>query len=186
MNDCADWLDQFAATFPEFFKCDKLDLPSISLLAQSNMNGSIGYYSYYASTLSSVGICLNGNYHSNLALFQSYVENCVNSKWYPANATAHKTFVHEFGHYVSNTLAKVYGRDFEHKFIEDCVVAFKKEVPDYTYNTYVGLSDYLSRYGSTKECECFAEAFAEYFGGENPRTFAKIFGEMLEKKLKGV
>ena len=36
----------------------------------------------------------------------------------------------------------------------------------------------------TSESECFAETFAEYFGGENPRDFAKIFGKKLDTWLK--
>ena len=42
------------------------------------------------------------------------------------------------------------------------------------------------RYGATSESELFAEAFAEYFGGQNPREFAKIFGRKLDALLKGV
>ena len=34
--------------------------------------------------------------------------------------------------------------------------------------------------------ELFAEAFAEYFGGKNPREFATIFGKKLEKVLQEV
>ena len=34
--------------------------------------------------------------------------------------------------------------------------------------------------------QCFAEAFAEYFGEDEPREFATIFGHLLEHKMKGV
>ena len=48
------------------------------------------------------------------------------------------------------------------------------------------MGDYVSRYGAKSESELFAEAFAEYFGGENPREFAKIFGKKLDAILKEV
>ncbi len=44
----------------------------------------------------------------------------------------------------------------------------------------------VSSYGASSESELFAEAFAEYFGGRNPREFATIFGRKLEEKLRGV
>ena len=86
----------------------------------------------------------------------------------------------------SKVMETMYGEDWEKNFIKECINDFKKKVPDYKYNNHVGLKDYLSGYGATKRSECFAEAFAEYFGGDNPRTFAKIFGKKLEKILKGV
>ena len=49
-----------------------------------------------------------------------------------------------------------------------------------------GLKEILSEYGTTSESECFAEAFAEFYGGENPREFAIIFGKKLDVLLKGV
>ena len=48
------------------------------------------------------------------------------------------------------------------------------------------MGDYVSRYATSSESELFAEAFSEYFGGKNPRKFAKLFGHKLEKILKGV
>ena len=45
---------------------------------------------------------------------------------------------------------------------------------------------YVSDYGASKIEELFAETFAEYFGGKNPREFAVIFGEKLDKILKEV
>ena len=48
------------------------------------------------------------------------------------------------------------------------------------------MGKYVSTYGATSESELFAEAFAEYFGGENPREFAKILGKKLDGLLKGV
>ena len=97
--------------------------------------------------------------------------------------------VHEYGHYVSNSLCKINKRRWEHDFIQECVDEYKKSHPEYLRTTYVGLQkdcDEVSRYGMTSESECFAETFAEYYGGENPREFAQIFGRKLDKLLKGV
>ena len=130
---------------------------------------------------------LNGQYHSDKVTFQNYVDQCIKSKWYPANATVHKTFVHEFGHHVSNSIRWLKNNpNWQHEFIKECIDDFKKVEPQYKRNTYVGMGDYVSRYGAKSESELFAEAFAEYFGGENPREFAKIFGKKLDAILKEV
>ena len=46
------------------------------------------------------------------------------------------------------------------------------------------MKTFVSKYGATDESELFAEAFAEYYGGENPREFAQLFGSKLDKLLK--
>lgn len=162
-------------------------IPIIDNKAPSKMKNAVGYYRYYTNNAGVVELALNGQYHSDVNAFQKYVEQCVKSKWYPANATIHKTFVHEFGHHVSNSMRWVTGnKNWQHEFIQECINDFKKVEPNYTWNTFVGMGDYVSRYGAKSESELFAEAFAEYFGGENPREFAKIFGRKLDALLKGV
>ena len=151
------------------------------------MKGTIGYYLHYTNRHGVVEIALNGQYHSDTTVFQKYVEQCVKSRWYPTNATIHKTFVHEFGHHVSNSMRWITNNvDWQHEFIQECIDEFKQTEPGYTWNTYIGMKDYVSEYGAKSEAELFAEAFAEYFGGENPREFAKIFGRKLDKLLKEV
>jgi len=178
LADCVGWMDSFSKKFPGFLKGNPVKLPEIKCMAPSKMGNAVGHYSYYAGTTRAVEIGLNGTYHSDLAVFQKYVDSCVKLKWYPANATAHKTFVHEYGHHVSHSMVCISGKpEWQHEFIQECVQEFKKKNPGYSFSTHVGLKDYLSEYGSTSESECFAEAFAEYFGGENPREFALIFGK---------
>ena len=186
LEDCINWLDNFTENFKEFADKNNIKIPAIKVKASSGMHGSVGYYSYYPNNHKVEELALNSAFHGNASYFESYVKKCVESKWYPENSTTHKTFVHEYGHHVSNSLCAMYGEDWEKNFIKECINDFKKKVPDYKYNNHVGLKDYLSGYGATKRSECFAEAFAEYFGGDNPRKFAKIFGKKLEKILKGV
>ncbi len=187
LADCVGWLDSFKSQYGGFMQKNPCKIPIIDNKAPSKMKNAVGYYRYYTNNAGVVELALNGQYHSDVNAFQKYVEQCVKSKWYPANATIHKTFVHEFGHHVSNSMRWVTGnKNWQHEFIQECINDFKKVEPNYTWNTFVGMGDYVSRYGAKSESELFAEAFAEYFGGENPREFAKIFGRKLDALLKGV
>lgn len=187
LSDCVGWLDSFNSQYDGFMKRNPCKIPVIDNKAPSKMKNTVGYYSHYVNNSGVVELALDGQYHSDTAAFQKYVEQCVKKKWYPENATIHKTFVHEFGHHVSNSMRWITENpNWEHEFIQECIVDFKKVEPNYTWNTYVGMKDYVSEYGARNESELFAEAFAEYFGGENPREFAKIFGKKLDKLLKGV
>lgn len=184
--DAVSWMDSFASKYKNFVEKNPAKVPKLVCKAPSSMKNAVGQFRYYVNG-TPVEIALNGAYHSNKDAFEAYEKRCIESKWTVANATVHKTFVHEYGHYVSNSMAKFTKNSaWEHDFIEECMMDFKKAVPDYDKNSYAGLSDYLSRYGSTSESECFAEAFAEFYGGENPREFAKIFGTKLDGLLKGV
>lgn len=150
------------------------------------MKNAVGYYSYYPGTNRVVEIALNSAYHSSMESMQKYREQTQKTKWSSTSNVNH-TFIHEYGHHVANSMRQITGKaGWEHEFIQECIEDFKKEVPDYTYNTYVGMGDYVSRYGSTSESELFAEAFAEYFGEGENRVFARIFGEKLEKLPKEV
>lgn len=189
LADCVGWMDSFTKEFSAFSQKNPVKLPEIKCAAPSAMRNTVGYYSYYLGTDRAVELALNGHYHSDLAEFQKYVASSVASKWYPANATEHKTFIHEYGHYVSHSMSCITGKaDWQHEFITECIDDFRKAEPNYTFikNPYDGMGDYVSRYGAKSESELFAEAFAEYFGGNNPREFARIFGEKLKKVLKGV
>lgn len=187
LTDCVGWLDSFNSQYSAFMKNNPCKIPIIDNKAPSGMKGSVGYYLHYTNSSGVVELALNGQYHSDIVAYQNYVDQCVKSKWYPANATVHKTFVHEFGHHVSKSMRWLKNNpNWQHEFIQECIDDFKKVEPNYKYNTYIGMGDYVSRYGAKSESELFAEAFAEYFGGENPREFAKIFGKKLDALLKGV
>lgn len=186
--DAVSWMDAFEKEYPSFVKMNPAKLPKLVCKAPSSMKNAVGYFQYYYNR-APVEIALNGKYHSDLKAFAEYEKRCIESKWTVANATTRKTFVHEYGHYVSNSLCKINNSRWEHDFIQECVDEYKKSHPEYLKITYVGLQkdcDEVSRYGMTSESECFAETFAEYYGGENPREFAQIFGRKLDELLKGV
>lgn len=183
--DCVSWLSEFTKTFKEFDHKNPCRLPTIQCMAPSKMHNSVGYYSYYNSTLVKE-LALNGQYHSDINVFQQYVDRCIKTKWYPQNATVHKTFVHEYGHHVSNSMRWIEENpQFQHEFIKECITDYNSQMKT-QYKSYKELTDMVSSYGASSESELFAEAFAEYFGGENPREFATIFGRKLEAKLRGV
>lgn len=186
ITECAAWHDKFANVFSEFEKKNPCKIPIIKTKASSGMGNAVGYYQYYRNNDGVVELALNADYHRSTDTMKKYMEKAHNSKWQSTSNVSH-TFIHEYGHHVSNSMKWITGnKTFEHEFIKECIEEFKKQVPDYKYDTYVGIGDFVSRYGSTSESELFAEAFAEYFGEGEPRTFAKIFGEKLEERMKGV
>lgn len=185
--DAVSWMDAFTQEYASFTKINPVKLPAVSCKAPSSMKSALGMFSYYRQSRNPIEIALNGAYHSDLSLYEEYIKRSAASKWSVANATVHKTIVHEYGHYVSNAMTKISGDEgWEQKFIQECVDEYKKVNPDYQRRTYKGLKDYLSEYGTMSESECFAEAFAEFYGGKNPREFAAIFGTKLDSLLKEV
>lgn len=186
--DAVSWMDAFEREYPGFVKSNPAKLPKLVIRAPSLMKNAVGYFQYYYNG-TPVEMALNGKYHSDRELFEEYEKLCIENKWTVANATTRKTFVHEYGHYVSNSMRQINHGRWEHDFIQECVDEYKKSHPEYTKTTFIGLQedcDEVSRYGMKSESECFAETFAEYYGGENPRDFAQIFGRKLNELLKGI
>lgn len=186
LADCVGWLDSFSKEYSGFKSKNPVKIPVIACKAPSAMQNSVGYYKYYSGIPRAVELALNGMYHSDGAAFQAYADSCVRSKWYPANATTHKTFVHEYGHYVSHSMSCISGKaDWQKSFIQDCIKEYNSQYGS-SLKGCVDCADLVSRYGASSDGELFAEAFAEYFGGKNPREFARIFGNKLDAVLKGV
>ena len=73
--------------------------------------------------------------------------------------------------------------NWETEFISDCIKEYNKKYKT-NFKGYQDFKDLVSVYGASKECELFAEAFAEFYGGKNPRDFAVIFGNKLNNILK--
>lgn len=182
----ATWHSKFTKNFADFDAAIKSKLPYIKNVAPSSLPGNRrGDFTYYTGSGKVVGIRLNSGLHSTLDYASKVAEKSFESHWHSGKNPLH-TIIHEYGHYVSHSMSMLTKSSFEHDIIQEALQEYKKLHPEYEYETYIGLKDALSRYGSTKEAECFAEAFAEYFGEEEPREFATIFGHLLEQKMKGV
>ena len=182
----ATWHSKFIKNFADFDAAIKSKLPYIKNVAPSSLPGNrLGDFTYYTGSGKVVGIRLNSGLHSTLDYASKVAEKSFESHWHSGKNPLH-TIIHEYGHYVSHSMSMLTKSSFEHDIIQEALQEYKKLHPEYEYETYIGLKDALSRYGSTKEAECFAEAFAEYFGEEEPREFATIFGHLLEQKMKGV
>lgn len=182
----AEWHNNFINNFADFNKKNPVKIPVIKNKAPSGMKNAVVYYQYYTKKPDVVELALNAGYHSSLRAMTEYMEGAKNRKW-QSTANPDHTFIHEYGHHVSNSMRWITGdENWQHKFIKECITEFKKDYPEYSYSTYVGMGDYVSKYGATSEAELFAEAFAEYFGDGEPRLFAKIFGDKLVQALKGV
>lgn len=185
LEDSVNWLDKFNSYFEGFNEINPIKLPAFKVKAGIK---PIGYYSYYTNTAEAVELVLNGLYFNNKKYNIDYIEKCIKTGWTVANAKGYKTFVHEYGHHIANsikwldknTTGKVnqsWAKDFISETIDDYNKIKKENIEFKDISTLVG------RYGGSKPEEAFAEAFAEYFGGDNPREFAKVFGKKIEDKL---
>ena len=102
---------------------------------------------------------------------------------------AMSTFAHEFGHLINFIITHdVSGYTINYDMIakeyrDDTLKAYRKETKEKGIKIS-SIGRLVSRYGQTSSEETFAEAFCEYYTNSNPRTFAKLFGEKLEKDLE--
>lgn len=185
LSDCVNWLDKFHEYFHGFKEINPIKFNNIKVKA--NMGSSVGYYRYYTNIPEAVELALNCLYFKDKQGIIKYVEHCKETNWTVANAEAHKTFVHEYGHHVAHAFEWIELKDNKHNknwckdFIKEVMDEYSSKYGCISYNDLPGL---VSEYGATRSEETFAETFAEFFGGKNPRTFAKLFGKKLEEKLK--
>ncbi len=185
LQDSVNWLDKFNSYFKGFKDINLVELPSFKIKPDIK---SVGYYSYYTNRAEAVELVLNGLYFTDKGYNMKYIEECIKSKWTVPNAKGHKTFVHEYGHHVANSLkwldiksGSYKGTDWYKDFMNEVIGDYNNK-----YNkgiTFKDTAELVSRYGGTQPGEAFAEAFAEYFGGDNPRDFAKVFGTKVENRL---
>jgi hypothetical protein len=184
LQDSINWLDRFHNHFDGFKEVNPVNLPSIKVKANIN---PVGYYSYYSKRPEAVELVLNGKYFYDKDYNSQYIKQCIESKWTVANAESYKTFVHEYGHHIADSLKWLENKELDSdkwckNLINDVLLEYNKRY-DKTYS-FKDVPELVSRYGGTNPVEAFAETFAEYFGGDNPREFAQVFGEIVEKKLK--
>lgn len=180
----AQWHSKFSERYPEFTSKIIHKIPEIKNVAPSSLPyGVLGQFEYYLTGKVS-GIKLNSYAHRSYDEAMKSSMRSAERGWH-SGGSAYHTIIHEYGHYVSHSMGEL-EKGFEHKIITETVKEYKKNHPEYTFDTYKGASDALSKYGTTSEAECFAECFGEYFGEDEPREFATIFGKILEKAMKGV
>ena len=183
MVNGVNWLSEFNEKFKDFEKSNKCKIPIINVLSPSGMNGSLGYYRYYKSSNKVVEIMFSGKDFANFEDYKEHTKKMFENGFKSGQNPIH-TFIHEYGHHISNSLKwKTGDPDWQHNFIKECIDEFSQTHSE--AKGYWDMSKYVSRYGASKESDLFAESFAEYFGEEEPREFAKLFGEKLEKVLKG-
>ena len=186
LNRIVGFMDSFSMEYSGFMKNNPCKIPVIKNQAPSKMKNAVGYYSYYSNNSNIVELALNGQYHSDLKFFQQQIEKALGNSQWVANASPTSTFIHEFGHHVSNSM-KWISKDvsWEYNFIKDCIAEYNAATGS-TIKGYWECKDIVSKYGTKSTSELFAETFSEYFGGEDPREFAMIFGKKLDELLKGV
>lgn len=180
----SNWHDKFKTMYTKFEETNPVKIPTINVLPPSKMKNAMGWYSYYQNNNKVVEIAMNGKNFTNFDILKKDLIRMVDSQWQSGSNIAH-TFIHEYGHHISNSLRWITENpSFEYQFIKECIEEFKKIYPE--VHGYWNMDKYVSRYGASNCSEFFAETFAEYFGEENPREFANIFGKKLEKLLKEV
>ncbi|APM40490.1 exonuclease SbcC [Clostridium kluyveri] len=184
LQSSINWLDKFHNYFKGFKEVDPVKLPSIKIKANIT---PVGYYRYYPEHPEAVELVLNGEYFCDQDYNTQYIKQCIKSKWTIPNAKSYKTFIHEYGHHVADSLKWFENNELDSdnwckNFINDVLLEYNKKY-DNTYS-FKDISELVSRYGGTNPAEAFAETFAEYFGGDTPREFAQVFGEIVEQKLK--
>lgn len=184
LNDCVGWLDSFYEQYPGFWENNPCKLPKICIEPPSSMKDAVGCYSSYRGIPKVEKIALNGAYHSDMAFFERHVKRSIETRWHPQNSTVHGTFVHEFGHHISNSMRWITkDENWQANFITQCVKEYAEQT-GHIIKEKGEFANIVSRYSCRSISELFAETFAEYYGGENPRTFSKIFGDKLDKILK--
>lgn len=180
----SNWHDKFKTMYAKFEETNPVKIPTINVLPPSKMKNAMGWYSYYQNNNKVVEIAMNGKNFTNFDILKKDLIRMVDSQWQSGSNIAH-TFIHEYGHHISNSLRWITENpSFEYQFIKECIEEFQKTCPE--VHGYWNMDKYVSRYGASNCSELFAETFAEYFGEENPREFANIFGKKLEKLLKEV
>lgn len=164
LSKYTDFITDFGATHPSYFNRNKLKLESINIV--DSVKGH-----KYAS----------GRYktdNNTIEVKLSSIKTTQSRNFAKTDDPELYVFAHEYGHYIDNTLDKF-------KISGQSIVqsATNRYYNGDIFKSPKDLKDILSPYGSTNYAEAFAEAFAEAYTSEEPREFAKIFKEELEKAL---
>lgn len=172
MNEFADFITNFEQTHPGYFSKNQLQLKSISIVDELKENGKTAAGAYYSDS------------HS-IKLMKKAIEQKPTSKLITYSRSDDYEihfFAHEYGHYIADTLEKnISITDYD--VVQNSLLRYFDN--DIFKAKPGNLVEALGSYGSTNARETFAEAFAEAYTCKEPRKFAKIFKEELEKVFGG-
>ena len=171
INKYADFVSDFEAKHASYFNKNKLQLNSISVVDDLKENGKTAAGAYYSKSRS-------------IKLMKKSIESKPTSKlitYSKSDDYKMHFFAHEYGHYIADSLNKNFSVE-DYDIVQSSLLRYFDG--DIFKAKTSNLVDVLGSYGSKDAREAFAEAFAEAYTCKNPRKFAKIFKEELEKTLK--
>lgn len=188
LADAVNWLDKFSSYFEGFNAIRPVELPTLKVKANIS---AVGHYRYFTVTPEAEEIALNASMFIKKEKMIEYKKRAIAQGWNSQTDGAIGTFVHEYGHYISHNLyyleknsgaiGAISKKEYEKIFINDVLKEYNQVTGEEC--SFKDVKDLVSQYGASSNTEAFAEAFAEYFGSENPREFSRIFGQHIEKKL---
>ena len=165
LNKYVDFVTGFENTHARYFNSNKVQLKKISIVDDVK------------------GVHASGIYRSGtkgIEIKRARIQSKQSPIFSKSDDNELHVLAHEYGHYISDTLENNLGiteADIVQKTIN-------KYYDGDIFKSTKDLKDCLSSYASTSYQEAFAEAFAEAYTCENPRKFARIFREELEKVMK--
>ena len=151
---------------------------------RSGLGVANGCYTYNANTYEPSEIWLKQT--KDINELKDVISSNYKSKVYSNDDVLH-VYVHEYGHYISDTLTINNAEMDQTKILRYTFGEMQKTHPDFpNFNPYSlpNVSEYVSTYGNANVDELFAELFSEYYTSEKPREMAMIFGDKLEEILK--
>lgn len=167
----ANFIIDFENNHPGYFDKNKLQLDSITIVDALKVKGVSAGGAYYSNSRS-------------IKIMRKAIETKPKSKLitYSKSDDYELHFLaHEYGHYIADSLEKNFSIT-DYDIVQNSLLKYFDN--DIFMAKTSNLMNDLGSYGSRNAKEAFAEAFAEAYTSENPRKFARIFKEELEKILK--
>ena len=164
LSKYADFINDFEITHPGFFGVKKKQLKKISVVDNIKGVNANGIFREKTSSIEIKSSTIRKKQSASLSRSDDFEVHGLS---------------HEYGHYIADSLRKTYGIS-EADVVQN---AINRYFDGDIFKSPKDLKDCLSSYGSTSYQEAFAEAFAEAYSCKEPRKFAKIFKEELEKVL---
>ena len=162
LSKYADFIKEFEITHPGFFGVKKKQLKKISVVDNIKGVNANGIFREKTSSIEIKSSTIRKKQSASLSRSDDFEVHGLS---------------HEYGHYIADSLRKTYGIS-EADVVQN---AINRYFDGDIFKSPKDLKDCLSSYGSTSYSEAFAEAFAEAYTCKEPRKFAEIFKEELEK-----